>query len=377
MKAGNEQTTQRSKRRRGRKAFWLGLLVLVLVVGGRRAWRQVQFTQLRVPLIRAVQDEDIRRVHDLLDRGADANVRMDYVPEPVTWSYLVRMVRGGILTDHFKDKTVLMYAAEHVDSEIVDLLLAHGADTQLKRPSPDPAQEHAMTALEYAAANGAVACVKSLLRHGAIAAEKGQNGRVALLYAIWWEGSKGFVVSGPRDESCVALLLQYGADVRTRGEDGYTPLMQAVGFRRYKDTARIIRLLTEHRAELEARDKEGKTALLHAALDGDIEGTRVLMLYGADPNPQDSHSKTALMYAVEGADQCRQHSIAPRAMKLMRDDYLSIIDHLLIKRADTSLRDEHGKTVLQIAEILHDKEVIALLKKAAARTSREGKTAGR
>jgi uncharacterized protein len=54
---------------------------------------------------------------------------------------------------------------------------------------------------------------------------------------------------------------------------------------------------------IEARDENGRTALMLAALHGQSQAVDVLLAHGADPNAADGHGTTPLQAAVAGNQQ--------------------------------------------------------------------------
>ena len=61
-------------------------------------------------------------------------------------------------------------------------------------------------------------------------------------------------------------------------------------------------LLSESRCNINASDKDGKTALLHAASRGEVEIARALLADHCDVSSADSFGKTALIRAIQGAN---------------------------------------------------------------------------
>jgi len=63
-----------------------------------------------------------------------------------------------------------------------------------------------------------------------------------------------------------------------------------------------VRMLLDKRAPIDARDDNGRTALMLAVLHGQSDAVDVLLARGADPNAADAHGTTPLQAAI-AADQ--------------------------------------------------------------------------
>jgi ankyrin repeat protein len=57
--------------------------------------------------------------------------------------------------------------------------------------------------------------------------------------------------------------------------------------------------LLDNNAEVNLKNKRGKTALMFAAAEGDIDTTQSLLRKGADTTLKDNNGKTALRIAAE------------------------------------------------------------------------------
>lgn len=363
MEAVDRKTSYRSKRRRGHKIVVLVVFVVLLLFGCRWLWRQVQFSRLRVPLIKAAEAGDTARVRDLLEQGADPDVRVDYKPEPFTWASVLRMLRGGNGSGSLQDLTVLMDAARNNREDIARLLLQHGAHVNSKDRSGQ-----GWTALYYAASVGSIGCMKTLIAHGADVNAKDVNGTSPLFYAIFGDNYGEYRSSRQAGESGTALLLAHGADVNVQRGDGETPLMVAAEER----SPACFHLLLDHKAAVNARDNKGATVLLWAATYRQPQMVQWLLQSGADIDARDKQGKTAVWYAVADAREARSGlSAGPEEIKRNR----ALLTLLLDRGANLQLKDKTGKTVLEFAATLHETEVLALLRKAAARASGEGKPA--
>jgi cytohesin len=200
--------------------------------------------------------------------------------------------------------TPLHFAAQYSHKEIVELLIANGADVKaMGESSPVFSWQGGFTPLHYAAVNG--------------------------------------------HEKIAELLIDNGAEVNVKNEDGWTPLHWAA----HKDHGEIVGLLIAKGAEVNARTEQGQTPLdmvngaiadfllkhgghsgsiLVAVTVGDLAGVQALLDAGADVNAKDENDMTALHYAAEYGHE-------------------EIVELLLAKEADVNAKANDGKTPLDMA----------------------------
>src|SRR5713226_9951277 len=97
------------------------------------------------------------------------------------------------------------------------------------------------------------------------------------------------------DRAAVRTLLQQRADVNAPQADGATALHWAV----YRDDLETAGLLIQAGAHVTAANREGATPLSLASINGNAAMIEKLLKAGADPNaPVLSHGETALMMAA-------------------------------------------------------------------------------
>jgi len=100
------------------------------------------------------------------------------------------------------------------------------------------------------------------------------------------------------------------------------------------------------------RNVEGRTLLMRAAFEGDLDMLIRLLDEGSDPNARDEGGDTALMFAA------------------MRGHFM-IVKTLLAHGADPLERARNGWTALRFAESRYHHEVAALLRQAEEKAYRE------
>jgi ankyrin repeat protein len=233
---------------------------------------------------------NIEKMRTLIEQGADVNAKY---------------------TD---DLTLLHYAAGRGNKDCVELLLAKGAAVDAKggKAHTNPALSvvtgilPAMlltpplyeTPLHRAAEQGYPEVIEILLAHGADINAKNAEGETPLLLASGYlfPSKTEYTVSGKRivkehhSEETIKLLLERGADVNIAGGKvagismKWTPLHYAVR----EKNKEVTKLLLDRGANINAPDHVGYTPLHEAVMFGkaDKELVKLLLDRGADVNAQ-------------------------------------------------------------------------------------------
>ncbi len=122
------------------------------------------------------------------------------------------------------------------------------------------------------------------------------------------------IVVKRRDLPWLGFVLQANADVDARDRDGNTPLvLAAIG--RWTEG---LQLLIGQRAVIDRRNNAGETALIKAVEANDVADARVLLDAGADPDLTDNVAgRSARDYAAErsGGPLARMLAEAPKRAK--------------------------------------------------------------
>jgi len=210
--------------------------------------------------------------------------------------------------------TPLHFAAASGHREVVDYLLAHGADPNAR----NNAQE---TPLYGAALAGHAEVVQVLLAHGAnlsLASTAGPPINVAALLG---------------NTEVVRVLLDHGADVNSRNSSGETPLHAAIRPKLGTGVPKpTVELLLARGADLEAKNTDGQTPLHTAAANSTPEAVELLLRKGANVHAKDVAGQTPLHAVVAKEGQAKREIVAL----------------LLTRHPDVNARDVVGYTPLHV-----------------------------
>jgi cytohesin len=176
---------------------------------------------------------------------------------------------------HAHGLTPLFVAAANGHKDVVELLLASGADANAR-------DSNGATPLQSAALSGHADVVGLLLAKGAVADAKTKDGTTPLCNAA----EKGH-------KDVVELLLSKGADANAKDNNDFTPLHCAVD----SGHADVVGLLLARGADPNHRARTCWTPLHYAALSGHADVVGLLLASGADPNLGDCHGFTPLVQA--------------------------------------------------------------------------------
>jgi len=279
------------------------------------------------PLMIAAREMHLPLVRFLLERGARVNDR-----SANGWP---------------RDQTALCLVAssgrnKESSLKIARSLLEHGAD-------PDIADTRQETPLQHACRFGTAGMVALLMGHGADVLRPNNKGQTALHQAA---------------ECCVqpkaklALLLDrvpQSVDVRDR--DGNTPLHYA-SRRLHLEAAQ---LLLDKGADPSTQNHYGSTPLhgvacLSAKGKKVGEMVRLLLEHRADPNSRQCDGTTPLHYAIRPQpDNWEREDVSVSSFPFGFDEvepdssHIAALHQLLAYGADQSIKDDRGRTALDLA----------------------------
>jgi len=358
---------------------------------------------LNAKLFEAIKSEDIHKIRELIDKGADVNAKDQY-KQSALWCALMNPFSRKFNLDH---KTKEAQESFRKSKEITMLLIEKGADVNVKETEWKKTVLHnaasfgwkdivkaaidkgadinarirwtGETPLHYAFFNAGSAddnarlkTVKLLIDNGADPNIKTKEGETPIKMAECYGmkacanymrkyGKKGPVVQVAKTEyrfltgaaranrlDAIKYLLQKGVDINQAGDDG-TALHIALA-KKYTD---IAKFLIENGADINAKNKDGATPLLIAQSRDLMDIMKLLINKGADINVKDPwYRSTPLHHAVSKGDK-------------------EMVELLLSKGAETKVKTKHGGTPFEFAMDRYDRDIIKLLIKSGADVNAE------
>jgi ankyrin len=191
----------------------------------------------------------------LVERGADPNVA------DVTGMAAVYAAVDMHTLDPLVNRPPPTGYASRAAVDLVATLLRHGANPNATLKAPLLARQHnfgdaalgaGATPLMRAAKNGDVEMMEVLLAEGADATRVMPSGMTALLFAV----APGRRKSAQSVLAAATLCVDHGGDVNASDATGQTALHLAVGV-----SDDLVRLLAGRGARLDAKDRSGRTPL--------------------------------------------------------------------------------------------------------------------
>jgi ankyrin repeat protein len=264
-------------------------------LNGKTGWGQQADAPRYAPLEAAAGHGDLAMLQVLLGAGASANM------QDLGRALVVAGERGDpamlqALFDSGAAKTeelgrALVAAAGSGKVEALHLLLAYGAGMNAR-------DDRGHTVLMAAASSGSPAMVKEILKsHPDVNAHS----------SIPCVASADAAMSG----DCKQMLENDGHTALMEAAWGHDETIPAEGVNR----AEVVRLLLAAGADVNARDKQGNTALL--LCQNNVEQIELLLKAGADPNVRNLGGETALSKSYD--DEVKQMLLKHGAVPVARE----------------------------------------------------------
>jgi len=245
---------------------------------------------------------DLRLLRALIERGVDLNAAQGgttplLVATRDSWhgrpeAVMMLLANGADPRQTDADgNTPLHHAARSVDPGVAALLRDAGADL-------NACNHEGISPLGSACLSGNWRLARFLLERGARPEPPG--GQPALLCAAACEDD---------DPAGVQLLLRHKAQVNARNAQGRSALHEAAAL----DHAEICQALLEAGAEVDATDADGRTPLLEAVRNGALRALETLLAAGANLHARDAQGANALHLA------CTADTPNPTLVRDLRD----------------------------------------------------------
>jgi len=331
------------------------------------------FNEGETVLMTAARTGDVDTVRVLLDAGAQVDAR-----------------------EQWHGQTPIMWAAAQKHPQVISLLEQYGADVNAtsaleeweRQVTMEPRDKWlppgVMTPLHFAAREGCLDCIGTLLELGANIDAVTPKGITPLLMAI---------INGHYDVAWA--LIESGADITIADDTNRSPLYAAVHFNimpesnrpspytipnehtafdlieallaRGADVNRQLTSMIPYRLKLDRGTDSmlvaGTTAFLRAAKSADIDAMKILLEYGADPQLATSQGINPLMTA---ANLGTKESDTTGRYKT-QDEVIAAIQLCLDQGVDINAKDNSGRTAIfgaanfgltEVVRFLHDQGAI-------------------
>ncbi|MEI0525256.1 ankyrin repeat domain-containing protein [Brachyspira murdochii] len=316
------------------------------------------------PLMIAALRNDYDMVKFLVEKGADVNAKTHSEYRSVVTPILLSLDYEHIESRYDENSSVAEY------------LINNGADINVTN-------EDGETPLMYASKVHNIKVIELLIQKGADINAFDNYGNTALIYGV-------------NNLETVKLLVENGADVNFY-KGGSTALISACEYSHERNID-VIKYLVSKKANINAQDNEGDTAL-NKTLDTSDEGSidildfeiaHFLIEQGADVSIKNKREYTPLIYLGMGEGNFNNKSFQEYRIKLAEvllekgadinaqdyDGYTSLIwacsrkfdepyvKFLVEKGADVNIENDHGDTALDRAEYFKLRKITGILKKA-------------
>jgi ankyrin repeat protein len=223
------------------------------------------------PLLMAITNDHLDVARVLLDAGADVNAVDWYGRTPLWAAVEIRNLDFSSATEDLTNNGVDRAAA----LAFIELLLRRGATPNARIKEVPPVRRWLMplgslawvdftgqTPFLLASLSGDVPLMRLLLANGADPTITTFGGTTALMAAagVNWVVKQTFTESAAMSLDAVTLCLELGGDVAAVNSMGLTAMHGAAN----RGSDDIVELLAARGANLEAKDKEGRTPLVWA-----------------------------------------------------------------------------------------------------------------
>ena len=277
-------------------------------------------------------------INVLLNAGADPNIadpHDDTCLHSAASVYCSKEILQAIISHgvdvnatNKNNTTALMRACVQGNEDAINVLLTAGADPNITNAAVGTCLHHA------ALGDCSKEVFQAIINHGIDVNATNNDNSTTLMIAC---------VQG--NDDAINVLLKAGADPNIAGADVDTCLHSAVSGDCSK---RIIQAIISHGADVNATNKNNRTALMIACVNQKEDVTNVLLNAGADPNITDANVDTCLHHAALG--YCS------------KEVFQAIISH----GTDVNATNKNNSTALMIACVQGNEDAINVLLNAGA-----------
>jgi serine/threonine-protein phosphatase 6 regulatory ankyrin repeat subunit B len=220
-------------------------------------------------LAAASKTNNVVLVKNLLENGVNVNHRIHARKNGITplmwasmkgYANIVQLLLANGANGNIKDDdedTALILASENGKSEVVEMLLENSVDIDMQN-------NDGCTALIYACENMHIEVVDMLLAYGANINIKDRLGCTALMHMVLLYDFKRHYNKNIHFEKIIARLIEGGIGLNIGDKLGNTPLMIACK----KGIFWMVEYLITNNADISIKNKDGKTALMIASMNG-------------------------------------------------------------------------------------------------------------
>ena len=152
----------------------------------------------------------------------------------------------------------------------------------------------------------------------------------------------------------------------------YKPINNLIEAAKNNDTNRINSILNKGKVDINAKNKDGETALMLASSEGHLEMVKLLVENGADYTnalrlaSREGHLEIVKLLIENGANiNAKDNDGETALMRASYNGHLEVVKYLIENGADVNIKDNYyGITALDFAR---DEEIKEVLRKAGAK----------